>query len=165
METKFFKILLLFNLLATIILSAVYFKKEETEKDFSNDILKVRGLVVVDSLGVERVIISSPLPDPTMHGYRISRGEYGSVSGIMLYDSEGQERGGYVTDNNYGNIFLTLDSKTQQNALFIADPLGGAAIQVWGRNGNKISLSAGDENIYLDLTKNNKPLKFKTDEK
>ena len=138
--------------------------QKDSKFDFTNDVIKTRGLVVVDSLGVERVIIGSPIPDPTMHGYRMYRGDYGSISGIMLYDSEGQERGGYVTDNGYGNVYLTLDSKTQQNALFIADPLGGAAIQVWGKNGNKISLSAGDEDIYIDLTKNYKPLNIKTNE-
>jgi len=164
MDTKFYKLLLAINLFVTIGLCLAYYKSNKIKPDFTNDIIKVRGIVVVDSSGVERVIIGSPLPDPTIHGYRISRGDYGSISGIMLYDSEGQERGGYVTDNGYGNIFLTLDSKTQQNALFMADPHGGAAIQVWGRNGNKISLSAGDEDIYLDLTKNNKTLKFKTDE-
>lgn len=165
MGTKFFKLLLILNLFVTGALCLFYFTNKKTNLDFSNDIIKVRGLVVVDSSGVERVIIGSPLPDPTMHGYRKYRGEHGSISGIMLYDSEGQERGGYVTDNGYGNVFLSLDSKTQQNALFIADPHGGAAIQVWGRNGNKISLVAGDKDIYLDLTKKNKPLKIKTDEK
>ena len=164
MDTKFFKTLLILNLMITGLLCIEYFTNNKSKHDFSDDIVKVRGLVVVDSLGVERVIIGSPLPDPTIHGYRISRGENASISGVMLYDAEGQERGGYVTDNSYGNVFLTLDSKTQQNALFIADPLGGGAIQIWGRNGNKISFSAGDEDIYLDLIKNNKAIKIISDE-
>lgn len=164
MDTLLFKFLLILNLIVTTGLCIVHFTGNEAQTDFSNEIIKVRGVVVVDSSGVERVIIGAPLPDPTMHGYRIYRGEYGSISGIMLYDAEGQERGGYVTDNGYGNVFLTLDSKTQQNALFIADPLDGAAMLVWGRNGNKISLAAGDDDIYLDLTKNGKALKIETNE-
>ncbi|PQJ79872.1 hypothetical protein [Polaribacter porphyrae] len=162
---KLSRILLALNLLITLGLCFALLNNKLTKPDFSNEIIKVRGLVVVGSSGVERVIIGSPLPDPTIHGYRISRGENASISGIMLYDSEGQERGGYVTDNSYGNVFLTLDSKTQQNALFIADPLGGGAMQIWGRNGNKISLAVGDEDIYMDFIKNNKALKIRTDEK
>ena len=69
----------------------------------------------------------------------------------MLYDSEGQERGGYVTDNDYGNIFLTLDSKTSQRGLFIAEPQGATTLQVWGNNGNKISIGASDEGIQFDI--------------
>lgn len=160
-----YKLLLLANLIVTSWLCFITIQKENTPLDFSNDILKVRGIVVADTSGVERVIIGAPLPDPSFTGYRNYRGSDEGISGVMLYDSEGQERGGYVTDNGYGNIYLTLDSKTQQNALFIADPLGGAAMQVWGKNGNKASISAGDDGLYLDFLENNKPLKLQLDEK
>ncbi|NAS30739.1 hypothetical protein GTQ40_07130 [Flavobacteriaceae bacterium R38] len=162
MNSKSQRILIVFNLIITALLCVSYFNKKE--HDLSKEVLKVRGVIVVDSLGVERAILGAHLPDPNMHGYRISRGEGAGISGLMLYDSEGQERGGYLTDNNYGNVFLTLDSKTQQNALFIADPNGGAAMQIWGRNGNKISLIAGNKDIYIDINKNNKEVKLKTDE-
>ena len=164
MKATIYRTLLLLNFIITGVLCYIIVVQNKLNVDFSNDIIKVRGIAVVDSTGIERVIIGSPLPNPPLHGYRGYRGEYGSISGILLYDSEGQERGGYVTDNSYGNVFLTLDSKTQQNALFIADPHGGAGTILWGKNGNKISLLAGDEDIYLDLTKNNKKLKFKLDE-
>lgn len=71
-----------------------------------DSVLVVRAISVVDSRGVERVRIAAPLPDPIMLGRRFERGE--SVSGILIYDSEGNERGGYVTDEDR-NAALTLD--------------------------------------------------------
>ena len=68
--------------------------------------LRVREIVVVDANGTPRVRIAAPLPDPIMLGKRSKRG--GEVSGIILYDAEGNERGGYVTDEER-NVALTLD--------------------------------------------------------
>jgi hypothetical protein len=72
----------------------------------ADSVLVVRAISVVDARGVERVRIAAPLPDPIMLGRRFARGE--SVSGILIYDSEGNERGGYVTDESR-NAALTLD--------------------------------------------------------
>lgn len=154
MKSTTVKILLVLNLIVTGFLAINQFINRNLEIDLSDKIITVRGLVVTDSSGVERVIIGSDLPDPQGHGYRFSRG--GEVSGIMLYDSEGQERGGYVTDNDYGNIFLTLDSKTSQRALFIAEPQGTTTLQVWGRNGNKVSIGASDEGVQFEIIENGK---------
>jgi hypothetical protein len=71
-----------------------------------DSVLVVRAISVVDSRGVERVRIAAPLPDPIMLGRRFSRGEL--VSGILIFDSEGNERGGYVTDESR-NAAITLD--------------------------------------------------------
>lgn len=152
MKNNSMRILLVINLLVTGYLIINQYLNRNLELDLSNKIISVRGIVITDSSGVERIIIGSQIPDPQGHGYRFSRG--GSVSGIMLYDSEGQERGGYVTDNDYGNIFLTLDSKTSQRALFIAEPQGAATLQVWGNNGNKISIGAADEGIQFEIIEN-----------
>ena len=76
-------------------------------KSPSDTILKVGGIVIVDSLGIERVVIGAHLPDPNFsNGYRVAaRGKLGSVSGVMLFDHEGQERGGYVTVMTMGMPF------------------------------------------------------------
>ena len=68
--------------------------------------LRVREIIVVDANGTPRVRIAAPLPDPIMLGKRSKRGS--EVSGIILYDAEGNERGGYVTDEKR-NVALTLD--------------------------------------------------------
>lgn len=152
MKISILSILLILNLLATSIISAHLFINRTLELDLSEEIIKVRGLIVTDSLGVERVIIGSPLPPPQMHGYRFDRGDNSGVSGVMLYDSEGQERGGYVTDNDYGNVFLTLDSKTSQRVLFVTEPQGTSTLRMWGRNGNQIEMGAGDGGTFLRTT-------------
>lgn len=170
MKSKILYILSVVNLL-TFCFYLFSFTNRDIAKsglDFSDKILKVRGIVVVDSLGIERVIVGSHLPEPNFStGNRIlARGKTGSVSGVMLYDAEGQERGGYVTDDYYGNAFLTLDSKTSQHFLLIAEPQGSTAIQLWSRNGkNKISLSTDDNDSEFEFKKNGKTKKLFADEK
>jgi hypothetical protein len=70
-------------------------------------VLHVRELVVSDPEGVARVRIGAPLPEPIMLGKRFRR--RGNVSGVLLYDSEGNERGGYVTGDSGRGAALTLD--------------------------------------------------------
>jgi len=165
------KLLYAVSMLNLILFSSYLFSftssKDKATEDLSNKILKVRGIVIVDSSGIERVIVGAHLPEPNFAaGSRTkARKKNGSVSGVMLYDSEGQERGGYVTDDNYGNAFLTLDSKTAQQMLLIAEPQGAATMQVWSRNGkNKASLSANDADADITLKKNEQAIKLYTDE-
>ncbi len=97
-----------------------------------SDSLRVREVVILDKNGIERVRIGSDLPDAVIDGKRVNRGE--KVSGIMLYDATGQERGGYVTFEPSGNIALTLDSRKKQTALFVSGPDEGSALQLWHQN-------------------------------
>ena len=89
--------------------------------------LKVSELVVVDPKGVERVRLGGDLPDATINGKRVPRGE--KAAGVLLYDTTGQERGGYVTWES-GNVGLTLDTRKGQVALFAAG-LEGSALNMW----------------------------------
>ena len=89
--------------------------------------LKVSELIVVDSKGVERVRVGGDLPDAVINGKRVPRGE--KAAGVMLYDTTGQERGGYVTWES-GNVGLTLDTRKSQVALFAAG-LEGSALVMW----------------------------------
>jgi hypothetical protein len=88
-----------------------------------DSVLVVRAISVIDSRGVERVRIAAPLPDPIMLGRRFNRGE--SVSGILIFDSEGNERGGYITDETRGAA-LTLD-EINRAAIHIATSDRGEA--------------------------------------
>ena len=106
------------------------------------DIITVRGLIVVDDKGVERVRIGAPLPDPIVNGRRVPR--QGVVSGMLIFDAEGDERGGYVTEE-HGDAMLTLDAKGRQQTIFIANRNGGANLSVWSgnnRNDNYVSVQA-----------------------
>jgi len=108
----------------------------------AGDILTVRGLIVVDDKGVQRVRIGAPLPDPIVNGRNVPR--QGVVSGILIYDADGDERGGYVTEA-HGDAMLTLDAKGRQQTIFIANRDGGANLSVWSgnnRNDNYVSVQA-----------------------
>jgi len=67
--------------------------------------LQVNELVVVDKNGTPRVRIAGNHSDPVMLGKRSKRN--GEVAGVMLYDGEGNERGGYVTGER--SVALTMD--------------------------------------------------------
>ena len=108
----------------------------------TDQILTVRGLVVLDERGVERVRLGAPLPDPIVQGKRVPR--QGVVSGILISDADGDERGGYVTEA-HGDAFLTLDAKKSQQTIFIANRDGGANLSLWSgsnRNDNYVSVRA-----------------------
>jgi hypothetical protein len=61
----------------------------------------------------------------------MNRGD--QAAGVLLYDKEGLERGGYVTFDRSGVVGLTLDNRGQQVALFGADssPGSGATARLW----------------------------------
>ena len=105
-----------------------------------DNVLTARGLVVVDEHGKTRVRIGAPLPEPIMMGGQGKRDD--SVSGILIYDALGNERGGYVTDNSVGNALLSLDSNTGQEVTLIAYPNGGAEFAINDDKGNQVALSA-----------------------
>lgn len=164
MKSKFFYVLSICNLLAFSFYLFSFSSKDNVKVvDFQDKIIKVRGIVVVDSLGVERVIMGSHLPEQNLSSYgsRLnSRGKVG-VSGVMLYDAEGQERGGYVTDDNLGNAFLTLDSKSGMQMLLLSEPQGAAAIMLNDHDRkNTITLSTSDGNASVKLKKNDKNIKL-----
>lgn len=136
--------------LAVIILFGMLgFKAKASVGRASEDILRVRGLVVVDENGTERVWIGAPLPEPLILGKRFPRG--GNVSGVMLYDDEGNERGGYVTSDDFPNVFFTLDSLGKQHVLFLAEPQGDTALWVWNGE-NAFRLNVGEEGAGLKIS-------------
>jgi len=93
--------------------------------------LTVKRLAVVDEKGTERVVISAPLPEPMINGKRGKRDS--SVSGMLIYDPKGNERGGYVTSDG-GDLaaLLTLDSENDQ--VFTAYANAGSGATVWVAN-------------------------------
>ncbi|MDI9257908.1 hypothetical protein [Flavobacterium sedimenticola] len=168
MKTRIISIVSFLNLIFfAFYLFAFTAKKDETVINYNDKVLKVRGIVIVDSLGIERAILGAHIPEPNFaNGHRIAaRGKGGSISGLMLYDHEGQERGGYVTDDGFGNVFLTLDSKTNQQVLLIAEPQGGAAFKMWDRGDNSIHLNVTKEASNLEIIEKGKLIQIKSDEK
>ncbi len=91
------------------------------------NVVVANQIEVVDR-GVVRVRIGGRLPDAVIRGRRVPRG--GVAAGVLLYDSTGQERSGYVTFDS-GNVILTLDGRRSQSALFVADTTGETALRIW----------------------------------
>jgi hypothetical protein len=120
--------LLAMALAAIAVLTAIVFgnpapvaAQSTADKD---GVLHVRGLVVEDPNGHERVRLGTPLPDPMIHGVRQKRA--GAVSGLLISDANGNERGGYVTSDTPGDAFITLDSEDDQEVMLLANRKGGA---------------------------------------
>jgi hypothetical protein len=127
-----------------------------------NSVLRVRGLVVVDENGTERVQIGAPLPDPLTLGKRSKR--VGAISGILLMDDDGNERSGYVTSDATGEVFLTLDNVGGQTAMFYANPHTGSQLYVRDiDNGNFLELNATGKNPGLTIVRQGKTV-FKVPE-
>ncbi|MCL9807100.1 hypothetical protein NAT51_16310 [Flavobacterium amniphilum] len=166
MKTKILYALSVFN---AIVLSFLIFsftsKDDLSTLNFEDKIIKVRGVVVVDSLGVERVIMGANLPEPNnIRGNRKGSRNGQQISGVMLYDSDGEERGGYVTDDEYGNAFLTLDSKTGMNFMALASPNGEGYVRLNDdRGNNKIVFKASEEESTIEITNGTKKKTIKNE--
>jgi hypothetical protein len=121
----------------------------------TDEILRVRGLVIVDKNNTERVWIGAPVPDPLILGKRFPRGS--SVSGILLFDAEGNERSGYVTSDGYPNVLFTLDSLAKQHVLFMAEPQGDPSLVLWDHS-NRFNLTVGEEAPQMKMTRGNQTI-------
>jgi hypothetical protein len=116
-------------------------------------ILRIRGLVVEDPNGHERLRLGAPLPDPVIHGVRRKRS--GVVSGLLILDANGNERGGFVTADASGEAFLGLDSEDEQKVLLLANPKGGVNFILTNNDGNSVQLTAFANGPTLRLRKGN----------
>lgn len=106
--------------------------------------IKAREIVVVDGKGTVRARLGGDLPDAIMaNGHVAKRGS--KAAGLIIYDEQGLERGGYVTQDTGSNAMLTLDSKYRQAALFVAGPSEAqtSALRLWS-NASAIELRSDD---------------------
>jgi len=129
--------------------SAVFLYLEHRRLAQTGGDLRVRAITIVDEHGIERVKIAAPLPDPITLGKRTRRDD--SISGILIYDARGNERGGYVTDNSVGNAYLTLDSDREQQVTLIAYPGGGAEAGIRNEKKDAVALSTVDDGPKVKL--------------
>lgn len=120
------------------------------EKD---GVLRVRGLVVEDQSGHERLRLGAPLPDPIVRGVRRKRS--GAVSGLLIADANGNERGGFVTADASGEAFLGLDSEDEQKVLLLANPKGGVNFILTNNDGNSVQLTSFANGPKLTMRKAN----------
>lgn len=116
------------------------------------DRVKAREVVVVDANGVVRARLGGDLPDAVMANHRVSK-RGSKAGGLIIYDEEGIERGGYVTQDTGSNAMLTLDSKYHQAALFVAGPDEDqtSALALW-RPGSSVELRSDSNGSRLSIT-------------
>ncbi len=117
--------------------------------------LTLRRLDIVDQSGVSRVILAAPAPPPTRFGKLGKRD--GVVSGILLTDATGTERGGYVTsDGEDANALFTLDAQGKQTVLLLAEPRGNTLLRLWNRDKGSLVMGVSDSEPFLNVRQNDK---------
>lgn len=79
------------------------------------------------------------------------------MSGIILFDEEGNERSGYCTSDGYPNVLFTLDSIGRQHVLFMSEPQGDTTLRLWN-GGNSFKLDIGEEESSFKLSSGGKVL-------
>ncbi|MGB9337115.1 MAG: hypothetical protein WCB14_19055 [Candidatus Acidiferrales bacterium] len=132
--------------IALLACAAVIAQQANARAESSPQSLTVKRLAVVDDKGIERVVIAAPLPDPIVHGKRVKR--EGTVSGILIYDPKGDERGGYVTNDTESlGAFLSLDSEDGQVFTAYANASGkdGATVSLDSDKSNSITLTTYEQ--------------------
>ncbi len=116
-------------------------------------VVRVRGLIVVDSAGRERIFLGAPVPDPR-EGPRISP----SV-GLTINDSAGNERFGLGLQRN-GRLVMgfdappnTGDDRNRERITLVADHGGGAYIRFLDRGTRAKAFLRLEQNdgVYLDF--------------
>lgn len=103
------------------------------------EVLHLRGLVIEDAAGHERLRLGAPLPDPLIYGVRKPR--QGPISGMVINDANGNERGSFVTDDKHAEAFMSLDAAGEQQVLFLANPEGGVNFNLYDKQGNQAAIT------------------------
>lgn len=117
------------------------------------EVLRVRGLVIVDDQGRDRIVLGAPIPDPR-EGRRIA-----PATGMQIVDTAGVERFG-LSLFPAGDVVMgfdapprTGDDRNRERITLVADAKGGSAIRLLDRHTRaKAFLQLDDDdNAYLDL--------------
>jgi hypothetical protein len=124
-------------------------------KDAVFDSVRAKEVVIVDAKGTVRARLSGDVPDAVMaNGHVSKRGT--KASGLIIYDEQGIERGGYVTTDSESNAMLTLDSKYHMAALFVAGPeeAPASAMRLYTKD-SSIEMRSDDNGSRLSIADKN----------
>ena len=117
------------------------------------EVLRVRGIIVVDDKGRERIHLGAPVPDP-IEGRRIN-----AATGLVINDTLGVERFGLSLFPD-GRVVMgfdaprgTGDDRNRERVSIIADERGNGAIRLLDRQTRaRAFLQLDDDNdVSLDL--------------
>lgn len=116
-------------------------------------VLRARGLIIVDEQGRERIVIGSPVPDPK-EGKRLN-----PSTGMVINDVNGYERFGLglTQDNRMGMGFDAPpgkgDGRNRERINIVADENGGSYVRFLNRKTGvvgRLILDASDQ-FYLEF--------------
>jgi hypothetical protein len=148
-------------LLFTVLLALFIWQAWALHRLANPHTLTLRRLNIVDEHGVVRVILAAPAPEPMILGNKHHRD--GPVSGLIIADATGTERGGYVTsDGDYANALLTLDGQgltldghDSQTVLLLAEPNGDTLFRIWNRDKGSLTMGVADNPFLNEHQKGN----------
>ena len=113
------------------------FSTEASAEDVkTQQLIRTRGLIIVDEQGRDRVILGAPVPDPPHRGERVN-----PAHGMIILDHNGYERWGVGLMDNTGQLAMGFDAppdpanpkKNYERLHLIADGKGGAMIRFMNR--------------------------------
>lgn len=160
--SKILLTLLVIGVWCLLVQSVIQFPRAEAQSKSASgqsgdvsQVIKTRGLIIVDEKGRERVILGAPVPDPPKEGRkRINR-----AHGMIILDPDGYERFGVGLMDN-GQMAMGFDAppgkgddRNRERLHFVADPEGGAMIRFLNRKTSVpgwIRLGE-DDNLYLEF--------------
>lgn len=116
------------------------------------EVIRVRGVIVVDEQGRERIVIGAPVPDP-VEGRRIAAG-----TGLVINDTTGAERFGLNLFPN-GRVVMGFDAprgigddRNRERISIVADQHGNAFLRMLDRQTRaRAFLQLEDDAVSLDL--------------
>ena len=135
-----------FALITLVLIGATGYQAYRLHELETAKSLRLKELRIYDDKGVDRVVIAGRLP-PALYNGKPRPAPPRPISGILIYDGSGTERGGYATADGYANAMLTLDAKDNQVFLLLAEPGGNAFFRQWQGKGS----------VTMDVNSDGKP--------
>lgn len=80
-----------------------------------HDRLAVRRLDIVDEKGIIRMTLGAPVPEPIVDGIQYKR--IFPASGLLVFDKDGSERGGYVVADIEGSAVANVQDHANGDAI------------------------------------------------
>jgi hypothetical protein len=128
----------------------------DANDDRAPQVLRARGLIIVDEQGRDRIIMGAPVPDPPKVGKRVN-----PANGMIILDHNGYERWGVGIMDNTGQMAMGFDApvdpanptKNPERLHLIADGKGGAMIRFLNRQtGVPGWIRLGDDDkLYMEF--------------
>lgn len=134
--------------LLSIVLAS--FKNNSSQIIPEDSVLKLRGIILTDKNGIDRMWLGTPVDKPIVMGKRMNRGS--TAHGIILLDEQGNERGSFAIHDESSSIALTMDNVSKMVYNLSTGPTGGVTEWIRDKYGNTILLATGQDGPFVKLS-------------